>query len=121
STAGERMAVQHALNLGLTDDAALVLLLLGEAHQILAAILPAFAAVAAAYRAIGLDAGKKIVGVGRIDIEAHDPARKCHVHPFGGPRIGQFLPVIAVIPAAVDADRPGTGINGPAVGRIYGD
>src|SRR5215472_4638730 len=75
STAGERMAVQHAFNLGLTDDAALVLLLLGEAHQILAAILPAFAAVAAAYRAIGLDAGKKIVGVGRIDIEAHDPAR----------------------------------------------
>jgi hypothetical protein len=42
STAGERMAVQHAFDLGLTDDAALVLLLLGEAQQILSAILPSF-------------------------------------------------------------------------------
>ena len=117
----ERMAVQHAFDLGLTDDAALVFLLLGEAQQILGAILPAFAAVAAAHRAIGLDAGEKIIGMGRVDIEAHDPARKCHVHPVGEPRIGQFLPVMAVILAAVDADWPATGINGPAVGRIYGD
>ena len=114
----ERMAVQHAFDLGLTDDAALVFLLLGEAQQILGAILPAFAAVAAAHRAIGLDAGEKIVGMGRVDIEAHDPAWKCHVHPVGEPRIGQFLPVIAVILAAVDADRPATGIDRPAVGRI---
>src|SRR5215472_13489223 len=120
-TAGERVAVQHPFDLGLTDDAALVFLLFGEAQQILCAILPALAAVAAAHRAIGLDAGKKIVGMGRVDIEAHDPARKCHMHPVGEPRIGQFLPVIAVILAAVDADRPATGINGPAVGRIYGD
>jgi hypothetical protein len=67
-----------------------------------------------------LDAGEKITGMGRIDIEAHDPARKCYVHSVGEPRIGQFLPVIAVVLAAVDADRPATGINGPAVGRIYG-
>ena len=64
---------------------------------------------------------EKIIGMGRVDIEAHDPARKCHVHPVGEARIGQFLPVIAVILTAVDADRPATGINGPAVGRIYGD
>jgi Glutathione S-transferase, N-terminal domain len=52
------------------------------------------------------DAGEKIVGTGRVDIEAHDPARKCHVYPVGEPRITQFLPVIAVILAALDADCP---------------
>jgi hypothetical protein len=85
------MAVQHAFDLGLTDDAALVFLLLGEAQQILGAILPAFAAVAAAHRAIGLDAGEKIIGMGRVDIETHDPTRKRHVHSVGEPGSGIFL------------------------------
>ena len=40
------------------------------------------------------------------------------LHPVGEPRITHFLPVITVILAAVDADRPATGIDRPAVGRI---
>src|SRR5262249_20405314 len=85
STTGERMAVQHAFDLGLTDDTALVFLLLGEAQQILGTILPAFAAVAAAHRAIGLDAGEKIIGMGRVDIEAHVESPG-GISPPGAPR-----------------------------------
>ena len=83
--------------------------------------LPSSGESVATHRAIGLDAGEKIIGMGRVDIEAHDPARKCHVHPLREPRIGQFLPAMAVILAAVDADWPATSMNGPAGGRIYGN
>src|SRR6266567_1011287 len=50
--AGQRVAVEHALHLGLADDAALVFFLLGKAQQVGRAILPAFAAVAAPHRAV---------------------------------------------------------------------
>ena len=83
------MAVQHAFDLGLTDDPALVFLLLGEAQQILGAIFPAFAAVAAVHRAIGLDAGEKIIGMGRVDIEARHGNVMCT--RSGSPGSGNFF------------------------------
>src|SRR5712672_2160984 len=119
--ARQRMAVEHALDLGLADDPALVFLLLGKAQQVGRAILPAFAAVAALHRAVRLDAGIDIVRLRGIDVEPHDPARKAHVHPLRQFRIGQFLPMVAAIVAAVDAGRPVAGIDRARIVRVHRD
>ena len=119
--ARQRMAVEHALDLGLADDAALVFLLLGKAHEIDRAVLPALAAVAAPHRAVRLDAGVDVVGLRRIDIEPHDAAAKTHMHPVRQFRIGQFLPVVAAIVAAIDAGRPVPRIDRLRIGRMHRD
>ena len=119
--AGQRVAVEHPLDLGLADDAALVFFLLGEAQEIGRAVLPALAAVAALHRAVRLDAAIEIVRRIRIDIEPHDAARKTHMHAVRQPGIGQFCPALAAIVAAIDAGRPVPGIDRAPVFRMHRD
>jgi hypothetical protein len=115
------MPVEHALDLGLADDAALVFFLRREAQQIGSAIFPAFAAVAAAHDAIGLDAAIDLVGLARIDIEPHDAAREGHMDPVRQAGIGQRPPMVAAIVAAIDTDGPGAGIDRRPIGRMDQD
>src|SRR5579875_3566507 len=61
------MAVKHPLDLGLAADAAAVSGILAEADQVGGAILPAFAAVAAAHRAVRLQCRIDLVGIFGID------------------------------------------------------
>src|SRR5271166_4134308 len=61
--AGQRVAVEHALDLGLAADPAAVFGLFAKADQIGGAVLPTLAAIAAAHRAVGFE--RRIYVVGR--------------------------------------------------------
>src|SRR5205823_9651384 len=52
---GERVAVEHSLDLGLAADAAAIFGLLAKPDQIGGAVFPGLAAVAAAHHAVGLE------------------------------------------------------------------
>ena len=119
--ARQRMAVEHALDLGLAADPAPVFRLLAKADQIGGAILPALAAVAAPHRAIGFERRIDVVGRIGVDIEPHDPAGELHDDPVGQARIGHLAPAVAAILAAVDAGRGGAGIDDPRVLRVDAD
>src|SRR6516164_3758451 len=111
----ERVAVEHSLDLGLAADAAAIFRFFAEADQIGGAILPGFAAVAAAHRAVGFERRVDVAGRIRIDVEPHDPAGEAHDYSVGQTRIRRLAPGVAAVIAAVDTRWRGAGIDGTRV------
>src|SRR5262249_55063788 len=118
---GERVAVEHPLDLGLAANAAPVFRLLAETDQIGSAILPSFPAVAAAHRAVGFQCRVDVVRRIGIHVEPHDPAGKPHDHPVGQARIRHLAPGIAAVIAAIDAWGRRTGVDDARVLGVDAD
>src|SRR6516164_1973431 len=111
----ERVAVEHSFAVPGAGGGT------GEPDQVFAAILPALPVVEAAHDAVDLEHAIDLGRMAGVFGQAHDPAIERHPDPVGHPRVGEPVPIVAAVLAAVDRDRRSPGVKGLRVLRIDED
>src|SRR5438270_5577568 len=116
---GNGVDVQHALDLGVAHDTALVVRQVGELDEVRGAVGPRLAAVVGLHDAADLEPGPDRLRPRRIRGQPHDAAREPHLHALGQDRLRQPPPRVTAVVTAKHADRRGPGIDPARIARMH--
>ena len=115
------MGVQHAFDVGVAHDPALEVRPVGELDELQAAIGPALTSVEAPHNSADLQRRVELVGTPGISGQAGHAGRERHPHPLERFGVGESMPGVAAVVAAIDGDRSRTGVERPGVAGLCED